>query len=404
MHVGIIGYGKMGAAIFRLLAGKPFKVTVFFRTEEKARSKEEKYFRSLERSRKRGSLTGAEFSNKKQTLKFTHRWADLALADLVIETASEDYEAKAAIFSRLESVVDKNTALVTNTSSISIKKLANELKYKKRFCGLHFFFPVLIMNLVEIIKWKNTSDEIINILRNFCTFINKKYIVVVDGPASVINTILCYYYTEALYILEEGIASPTMIDQIAKKFFYIGPCESLDVIGIDFFINGIMTVIFDKNYEWLLTKDFQTELSSGDSGGREGFHVPYLFRKLLSENRLGKKVSRGIYLYDREKPLDDKPEFYLNPALVPKALSVNHIEGLIEKRLIYSIFNGCLYSYRQKKATLEDLDFALKEVLHMQEGPFTLMKGIGYQRVKKEFESLTEKVGTRFRQTNLDFF
>lgn len=404
MHIGIIGYGKMGAAIFRLLSGKPFNVTVLFRTEEKARSNEKKFFRSLERSLKRGSLTRAEFSNKKQAFKFTHRWDDLTLTDLVIETANENYGEKVAIFRRLESVVDKNTALVTNTSSISIEKLANELKYNKRFCGLHFFFPVLLMNLVEIIKWKNTSDDIVDFLRNFCKSINKKSITVVDGPASVINTILCYYYTEALYMLEEGIASPARIDQIAKKIFYIGPCESLDVIGIDFFINGIMTEFFNKNYECLLTEDFQTELSSGDSGGREGFHLPYLFRKLLSENRLGKKVSRGIYLYDREKPLDDKPEFYLNPNLPPGEVTISDSEGLIEKRLLYSIFSGCLYSYRQKMATLEDLDFGIKEVLHTKEGPFTMMKRSGYQKLKEEFEFLTENVGTRFNQANFDFF
>lgn len=404
MNIGVIGYGKMGSAIFKLLTNNPCNILVLNRSEEKAKDREEKFFKGLERSLKRGAISEEIFSNKKDSVEFIHRWEDLAKADIIIETATESYEEKADIFRKLESVVDKNAALVTNSSSNPIKALSEELRYKERFCGLHFFHPVLIINLVEIIKWKDDQTGLVSFLKDFCDQIGKKSIVVMDQPSSVINSILSYSYVEALYILEGGLALPSTIDEIAKRFFYIGPCESMDTIGFDFFIDALKKVAIPGSILPLYWEGAsQAELSETDTGGRGGFHVPKLFWKLLSENRLGKKVSQGLYLYRGEKPIDDVPEFYIDPDRYAPFGSMSERNELIAKRLLYSIFNGSIYSLEKEITSLEDLDVGMKEVLHMKEGPFTMMRMMGQKKVKEDFDFLTQRVGKRFRQTSLEF-
>jgi 3-hydroxybutyryl-CoA dehydrogenase len=404
MNIGIIGYGRMGSSIFRLLAGKPHNITVLMRSEEKAKDREKKFFRGLERSLKRGAITEDEYVRKKESLKFTHRVEDLASADLVTETAVEDYQQKLNIFRKLESVINRKAVLVTNTSSISIEELAQELRYKERFCGLHFFYPVLLIDLVEIIRCADTPMELVSFLKDFCESIDKKPIVVHDAPGSVVNATLAYYYGEALYILEEGLALPSKVDELAKWIFYIGPCESMDVIGIDFFIEALeraATLGSFSPIRW--TGSSQMELSKTATGGREGFFVPYLFGKLISENRLGKKVSKGIYLYQREKAVDDEPEFYVNPNRSCSYENIDKDQELIAKRLLYSIFNGSLYSLKKGMSSIEELDFGVKEVLQMKEGPFTMMRAIGMEKLKEEFDFLTRTAGKRFRQTTFEF-
>lgn len=404
MNIGLIGYGKMGSAIFKLLANKPHNITVFNRSEEKAKDREEKFFKGLERSLKRGAISEEVFSKQKDSVKFIHRWEDLATANIVIETATESYEEKVDILHKVESVVDKNAVLVTNTSSNSIKALSEELRYKERFCGFHFFYPVLIINLVEIIKWKDDQTELVSFLKDFCNQIGKKSIVVMDQPASVINSILSCSSVEALYILEEGLALPSAIDEISRRFFYIGPCESMDVIGIDFFLGALKRAATPGSavpINW--ENPSSAELSETDTGGREGYHVPKLFWRLISENRLGKKVSKGLYLYQGERPVDDLPEFYIDPDQRFPFIETKERNELIAKRILYSMFGGSVYCLQKGWVSLEDLDVGMKEVLHMKEGPFTMMRMIGQKKVKEDFDFLTQNVGGRFRQTNFDF-
>lgn len=405
MNIGIVGYGKMGSGIFKWLSSKPYDINILNRSEEKARDREEKFFKGLERSLKKGAISEEMFFKKKDSIKFIHRWEDLATADIIIETATESYEEKVDILRRLESVMGKNSVLVTNTSSYSIKALANELRYKERFCGLHFFYPVFIIDLVEIIKWKDDQTELVSYLKDFCKQMGKKSIVVMDQPGSIINAILGYPYVEALYILEEGLALPSIIDEIARWSFYIAPCESIDIVGIDFFIEVLKTAGIPGGVLPLLQEGAsQVELSEIDTGGRGGFHVPKLFWRLLSENRLGKKVSKGLYLYQGKKPVDDLPEFYIDPDRHSPFGNVSERNKLIAKRLLYSIFNGSIFGFQKGMSSLPEIDLGMKEVLHMKEGPFTMMRMIGQKKVKEDFDFLTQSFGKRFKQTTFEFF
>jgi len=381
MNVGLVGYGKMGMEIFKLLSEKGFPVTVFVRSEEKSKYNKNKIDRGLERYLRKGIITEEEFRQKKVSLLFTNHLEDLALSDVVIESIVEDRQEKLDIFHRLESIIGPKAIFLTNTSSLSITDLARELKYKDRFCGLHFFHPVSLIDLVEIIKWTGVPADLINLLADFCKSIGKKAIVVNDTPASAINAILTYYYLEGLYILEQGLALPSKLDELGKRFFFIGPCESLDAVGISLFTEALeRTRHVDK----------------------EGMVIPELLYKMSSEGRLGKKYSKGIFLYQEGKIADDVPEFYLNPDQSHSHKYTDDSESFIAKRLLYSVFNGFLYGLERGVSSMEELDFGVKEVLNMKDGPFTMMRSIGIKKLSEEFNILAQRVGIRFRQTALE--
>jgi 3-hydroxybutyryl-CoA dehydrogenase len=404
MKVAVIGSGKMGLAIFKLISGKSFHLTLVAIDEDEAKNQEQRFVKGLERQLKRGAINESDFLRQKETIRFTHRLEDLSATDLIIEAIFENYDQKVVLFQDLEDVIAKNAVLVSNTSSISIEDLAGNLKYKDRFSGLHFFHPVLLIGVVEIIRWVETPAELVGFLKGFCKNIGKRAIAVEDAPASLINAILSYYYVEALYILEEGGALPSRVDELAKRFVYIGPCESMDVVGLDFFLAGLRRAATPGSLlpiDW--TDDAKGEIPKEDLGGREGFHVPSLFRKLVAENRLGRKVSHGIYLYEKDKPVDDSPEFYVNPARRVSAGDSGVSDEVAAKRLLYSIFNGAIYCVQRGMSTLEELDFGIKEVLLMKQGPFTMMKAMGEEDLRREFDFLTHNVGKRFRQTGYDF-
>lgn len=399
MHVGIVGTGKMGSALLKFLASTPYHITVLASGADKAEKSRRKYFKKIEREFKRGGISEKKYNHIKTARKFTHKIEELAGCQLVVESIVEDFEAKTSLFHKLESVVDKDAILVTNTSAIPISDLAAKLLYKNRFCGLHFFYPVFMMNLVEIIRRTDTQPRLIELMKDFSIQIGKKPIVVLDGPGSILNNILVYYYLEAFYILESGLALPSKIDKLAKQYFYTGPCESVDTIGIDLFVTGLKIQSRPDSIcpvRW--TDGPLKDIGSEKSGGREGFYVPHLFRKLISENRREAGVTKKVYDFE------DKPEFYIDETGMTSRVTPDASrkeEELIAKRLLYALFNGAIDAAQKGMSSAEELDTGLKEVLWMDQGPFAMMKKIGREKVQEDFDYLLNNVGKRFIQTAL---
>ncbi len=401
MKIGVVGYGKMGTGIFRLLASRDFPVVVLTRDEAKREANEQRFFKSLRRAVKRGRISAEDYERKKREIRFTVRYRDLGDVDLVIETAAEDPTAKLKIFESLEEVVGAETILATNTSSISIAQLAQRLKRPERFCGLHFFYPVVLIDLIEIIRTRSTPARTIDLVRQFCRRLGKKCIAVLDAPGSVLNAILSYYYIESLYILEEGRVPPSRLDRLAKRYFYVGPCESMDIIGIDFFA-GALERVTSPDGLCPLTPDWESnhELPREWTGGREGYYLPRLLRTLLEEERLGRKVSRGLYLYRNEKPYDDDMSFYQNPQAT-YLCRAEQSEDFIARRLFYAVANGALHSLAEGMASMDELDLGVREILQMEQGPFSTLRSLGLDVAQAHFDELSRKVGKRFRQEHV---
>jgi 3-hydroxybutyryl-CoA dehydrogenase len=395
-HVGIIGYGKMGAAIFKLFAARPYSITVVTETRGEALDAADGFIKKLERSFKRKSISEQSYNFQKSAIRFTHCLEDLASADLVIEAAFEDFQVKAAIFRRLESFMAPHAIIVTNTSSLSVRELSLGFQYPDRFCGFHFFNPIPLIDLVEIIKTDRTAPELIENLRSVSEQIGKFSILVNDAPGSVINAILAYYYIEAVYLLEDGVLPPSEIDRISKQFFYVGPCESLDIIGIDFFVsaskNAIQAGTIYPIRQYLMDRGNGADIQV-DKGAE--IRLPYLLEKLMTAGRWGRKVSRGIYCHE-DASVDEAMNFYQEPGRLSLAAATTERDSLVALRLQYAVFNGCLFSLFHRMASRDDIDCGMKEILHMKKGPFAQMKEIGIEALLKNFDILNQFAGKRF--------
>lgn len=391
MNIGLIGFGKMGASVFKLIAGTSHAITVLFRAPEKARFERDVFFKKLERSVKRKTLTQDELIHKQEHIRFTHDSDQLAGADIIFENIPEDLAAKTTILQQVESIVAPTAVITTDTSSISIKQMARNLKRSERFCGYHFFHPIPLINLIEIIRHDNLSGDVMSLLKKLSSSLGKNCIVVEDAPGSVMNAVLTYYYMEALYILEEGLALPSKLDEIARKLFYIGPCESMDVIGIDFMIQA-MTNGLKANTVYPIKTAVQFDPK--ETTDKELFHIPFLLTKLSEESRFGRKSGAGLYRYEREMPVNEDPSFYIEPSRA--AFSAQDADQSVIDRLLYSIFHGCLFSLAHGMASAGDLNIGVKEILQMKNGPLFLMKSLGSENVRSRFEQLAELFGQRF--------
>ncbi len=397
MNIGIIGFGKMGATIFRLFAKKSFNIRVVTETEAKAVQARSAYFYKLEQAVKRGASNKDDLLEQRDRIRFSHHLESISSSDIILEAAFENYRIKAEIFQRLEPLIRSDSLLTTNTSSLSVQKLAGELTHKDRFCGLHFFHPIPLINLVEIVVTDYFDRNRLDSLIGVASMIEKKAIVVKDAPGSVINAILAYYYAEALYILEDGLALPSRIDEIARRFCYVGPCESLDVIGLDFFndalANGVKAgTIYPIKWD-------NSRLSTVDNDNR--FPYPFILDLLIKSNRLGKKTDQGIYHYDKKLPVDDSPEFYCKNGAIKPSMSPELIDAHISDRLIYSILNGSIFSLTHQMASKSDIETGVQEILHMKKGPFAFIKDEGIHNITEKLTFFTTAVGNRFFQDNI---
>ncbi len=396
-----MGFGKMGSSLVKLMSGTPHTVVVVTRTEDQARERQNKLLKALDRSRHCGAITNEEWQTRKDALMFTHHVTDLSSADLVIETVREDVALKKHLWSQVEAVVDEGTALVSNTSSISIEELASGVKHSERFCGLHFFHPIVVIDLVEIISWERNSADFIAFLREFCCSIDRRPIVVRDMPGSVLNWVLVRYYLEALRLLEDGFGPPSRIDELARRSCYVGPCESMDVVGFELTRDYVQQALARKS----LLAPFRTSgaESSPSLADTDRIQVPELFFKIVGQGRMGKKASKGIYLYEKGRAVDDEPDFYVDPRKTDARHDDGSPDEVISTRLQYAIFLGTIESLAGGFSSLEELDYGVKEVLQMKTGPFGLMRSLGKRRLREDFDRLVQNFGAEFTYPCLDF-
>jgi len=283
--VGIIGAGQMGNGIAHVVALAGYDVAISdVRKDalEKARSVIE---RNMARQVSRGIITDSEMQT---ALKRIHGVTDVAAlgeADIVIEAATEDEAVKRKIFIDLCPALKKSAILATNTSSISITRLASVTDRPERFIGIHFMNPVPMMQLVELIRGIATEDETFGLARTFIESLGKTIAVSEDFPAFIVNRILLPMINEAVYTLYEGVGTVEAIDKAMRlgANHPMGPLELADFIGLDTCLS-VMQVL----YEGLADSKYRP--------------CPLLV-KYVEAGWLGRKTQRGFYDYRGEKPV-----------------------------------------------------------------------------------------------------
>lgn len=394
MHLAIIGTGKMGQAIFHGAVDRDVALTLFSRNAENLREQEGRFLRKLDRSVRRGAVTAEQAAARKNSIRFVTDLAALADADFILESVSEKPDVKQSVLTAVEGVARPDAMILSNTSFISLGRLARMLKHPERFCGFHFFYPVMVVPIVEIITWDGFDAGRTGRLFDLCRALGRHGLVMRDGPGSPLNWILACFYVEGLYLLEEGAVLPDRLDAVARRHFSPGPCESLDILGIELVLQGLKMATMQPDghsTDWIRTDE--EELTPEEAGGRVGFHVPWLFSRLHFEKRLGRRISRGLFLYEGDKTLNDAPAFYLRPGHTPRPLS----DDEIELRLFYTVLNAALHAINRGLCSEKDMDYGLKEVLLMKDGPISLARARGSDAVRREFAQLEKSCGSRFR-------
>ena len=277
--IGVIGAGTMGSGIAQAFSAKGFSVILQDVSNAALEKGVATISNSLDRLIKKGVATADE---KVQTLKHissTTNVADLAKADLVIEAATENESVKIKILQDVEAVLHPETIIATNTSSLSITKLAAATKRPDKVVGMHFFNPVPMMALVEIIRGLQTSESTVDAVTELAKAVGKTPIGVKNSAGFVVNRILCPMINEAIFVYSEGLASAAEIDEGMKLGCNhpIGPLALADLIGLD-----VLLAVMDVLY-----RAFEDPK----------YRAAPLLKEMVDAGYLGRKSGRGFYTY-----------------------------------------------------------------------------------------------------------
>lgn len=280
-YVGVVGSGTMGSGISQVLAHHQFNVVLFDINEKILTENIKRIYNHFERLLEKRKMTNEECEQSKARIHTTTTLSGMSDCQFVIEAAPEKIEIKKDIFKQLDEHCSEKTILATNTSSFSVTEISSVTRNPDRVAGMHFFNPVPLMPLVEIIKGEKTSNITVENLIKFSENIEKITVVCKDTPGFIVNRIARPFYNESLKIQNEQIASFEQIDRIMKKsgHFKMGPFELQDLIGID--VNFSTTQSIHEGF-------------FGDSR----FRPSYVQLRKLQAGTLGRKSRGGFYSYD----------------------------------------------------------------------------------------------------------
>ncbi len=279
--IGVIGAGTMGSGIVSACALAGYKTYINDISEEAVSKAKASILKGYDKLVEKGKLTPEKKSAAENNLITSLSLEKFAECDFIIEAAVEKLELKKELYTYLDDLIKPNAILATNTSSFSITAISAAVKNsRERVVGMHFFNPVNIMKLVEVIKGEFTTDEVVNTVIELCRKLGKTPVICKDTPAFIVNRVARAFYGESLKIMGEENLSADVIDLVMKEegSFAMGPFELMDLIGIDINLSVTKSVyeafFYDPKYK-----------------------PSPIQQKMVDAGMLGRKTKQGFYKY-----------------------------------------------------------------------------------------------------------
>jgi 3-hydroxybutyryl-CoA dehydrogenase len=410
--IAVIGAGTMGTGIAQLAATQGCAVYLLDVQPEFVQRGIENIKRNLNRSVEKGKLseadrdailsrvTPADTTALGETarrgspltpapLPGMERPCSLADVELAVEAVIEDLDTKRKVFQQLEQVTRAGTVLATNTSSLSVSKIAEGVYDPSRVVGMHFFNPVAVMPLVEIVAGRQSDPAAVDLAFATAVAWGKTAVRAKDTPGFIVNRVARGYYLEALRLLGEGVAGVDEIDNVMRVHggFKMGPFELMDLVGLDVNL-AVSTSVWEQM----------------DNHPRFAPHE--IQRRQVAAGHLGRKTGRGFYAYSEDRALPavpvDRRSFQLSPLLsgAVKAFAerggarqAGGAEQYVFARILSAILNEAALAFDAGVASREDIDTAMRLGTNYPKGPLAWAEQIGTRTVRGLLKALNDAAG-----------
>jgi len=361
--VGVLGAGTMGSGIAQVAAAYGHKVILVDSDAEALERSKEKLAKVMARLIEKGKITSEDSESLQERIERTTSLPRFRECGFVVEAIIENLDIKKQIFSKMEDFVKDDTVIATNTSSLSIASISSAFRHPERFLGVHFFNPVPLMPLVEVIPSFITNQEIEENVYNLIKDWGKIPVLAKDTPGFIVNRVARPFYSEALRLLEEGIADVGTIDWAMKEIggFRMGPFELMDYIGHD--VNYVVTETIFKQFYY--DPRFKPSISQ---------------LRLLEAGLLGRKSGRGFYDYSENAeeiiPFDDL-----------------ELGTQIFGRILSMLINEACDAILMGVATPEDIELAMTKGVNYPQGLLSWCDEIGAEIILDTLKNLQTEYG-----------
>ena len=361
--ISVIGAGTMGSGIAQVAASNGCQVTIVDSSQPALENSKSKLKSILNRLVEKGKINEEQSKSILACIHWTAKMDEISNSNMVIEAIVENLEIKQNLFSEMESLVSDSCILATNTSSLSVSKIASVCKLKSRIMGVHFFNPVPLMKLVEVIPTEETDKKLLSEVKSSLEGWGKSVVTAKDTPGFIVNRVARPFYSEALKIYEEGLADFATIDWAMKEFggFRMGPFELMDYIGNDVNYSATKAVYDGTNHD-------------------PRYKPSPIQKKLMDEGLLGRKSGKGYFDYSEN-------------AVNPEPNKDEKLGQQIFNRILAMLINAAVDALHLNIATRDDIDTAITTGVNYPKGLLQWADDIGPNSPLEQLKELHTQSG-----------